>query len=156
MDGDNFRRLITRDLSFSPEGRSENLRRAGCMAQLLAGGGTNVVAAFVSPYRADRTRIRELFPLGAFAEAFVRCPVEICEERDPKGQYALARTGKIPNFTGVSDPYEAPMYPDLVLDTNHEDVETCVGQLEALAFQLEATAGKAVQPQFHGTIMSAR
>jgi adenylylsulfate kinase len=156
MDGDHFRQVISRDLGFSSEDRSENLRRAGSVARLLVGGGTNVVAAFVSPYRADRTGIRELFPSGNFAEVFVRCPLEVCEERDPKGLFARARRGEIPNFTGISDPYEAPLYPDLELDTDHDCIETCVKQLEALALRLEANAGEPSLPQFHKPTMAAR
>jgi adenylyl-sulfate kinase len=132
MDGDRFRQAFGGVLGFTPEDRSENLRRAGSLAELLVGGGTNVVAAFVSPYEADRNRIRELFPSGTFAEVFVRCPLEVCEERDRKGQYAKARGGEIPNFTGISGPYEDPLCPDLVLNTDLDNVEACVGQLEAL------------------------
>jgi adenylyl-sulfate kinase len=156
MDGDHFRQVVSRDLGFSSADRSENLHRVSSLAQLLVEGRTNVVAAFVSPYRADRIRIRELFPSGTFAEVFVRCPLEICEERDPKGLYARARCGEIPNFTGISSPYEAPLYPDLVLDTEHDDVESCVKQLEALALGLEATAAEPSYPQLHRTTMAAR
>lgn len=156
MDGDHFRQVIGRDLGFTAEDRSENLRRAGSLARLLVNGGTNVVAAFVSPYREDRTRIRELFQSGTFAEVFVRCPLQVCEERDPKGLYARARCGKILNFTGISDPYETPLNPDLVLDTDHDDVGACVEKLEALALRLQATAEEPSFPQILNTTMMAR
>jgi adenylyl-sulfate kinase len=156
MDGDHFRQVVGKDLGFTPEDRSENLRRAGSLARLLVDGETNVVAAFVSPYQEDRTRIRELFQFGTFAEVFVRCPLQLCEARDPKGLYARARCGKISNFTGISDPYETPVDPDLVLDTDHDDVEACVEKLEALALRLQATAGETSFPQIHNTTMMAK
>jgi adenylylsulfate kinase len=156
MDGDHFRQIVGKDLGFTPEDRSENLRRAGTLARLLVDGGTNVVAAFVSPYQEDRTLIREHFEPGTFAEVFVRCPLQVCEERDPKGLYARARCGEIPNFTGISDPYETPLNPDLVLDTDHDDLEACVEKLEALALRLQATAEEPSFPQIHNTTMMAQ
>jgi len=149
LDGDDFRQVFCRDLVFSPEDRSENLRRAGSLARMLVNGGTNVVAAFVSPYRADRRLIRELFPSGTFAEVFVRCPLQVCEERDPKRLYARARCGEIPNFTGISDPYEAPLSPDLILNTDLENVS-------ALALRLQATAGEPSFTRLHRTTMDTR
>ena len=138
LDGDIFRKEISCDLGFSAEDRAENLRRASSVARLLLDGGTNVAAAFVSPYRADRDRIRAMFASGSFAEVYVRCPLEICEERDPKGLYARVRVKGIANFTGISDPYEEPLNAELVLDTDRDTVEVCVAQLEALVHQLQA------------------
>lgn len=138
LDGDEFRRVFGADLGFTAEDRSENLRRASCLAHYMVSRGTNVVASFVSPYRADRERIRELFPSGNFMEVFLRCPLDVCEERDPKGLYARARRGEITSFTGISDPYEDPRHADLVLDTDLNDIETCVEQLEAITLRLLA------------------
>ncbi len=137
LDGDHFRRILGADLGFTATDRAENLRRAGSVARLLVEGGTAVVAAFVSPYQADRNRIRDLFPPGTFAEVFVRCPLEVCEKRDTKGLYARVRRGEISDFTGISAPYEEPKFAELVLDTELENVEGCVDRLEALALQLE-------------------
>jgi len=138
LDGDEFRRAFGADLGFTAADRSENLRRAARLAHFMVSSGTNVVASFVSPYRADRERIRELFPAGNFMEVFLRCPLEVCEERDPKGMYARARRGEIMRFTGISDPYEDPLHADLVLDTDLNDVEACAEQLEALTLRLFA------------------
>jgi adenylylsulfate kinase-like enzyme len=117
---------------------------------LLVDGGTCVVAAFVSPYRTDRDSIRALFPSHRFAEVFVRCPLGVCEERDPKGLYLRARAGRISDFTGVSSPYEEPLNPELILDTNRNDVKFCVAKLKELAMRLSNesadTADRAALP----------
>jgi len=147
MDGDRFRKVLGQDLGFTQHDRAENLRRAGAMAQLLVEAGTNVVAAFVSPYQADRQRIRELFPKGSFAEVFVRCPLGVCESRDPKGLYVRARDGRIPNFTGISDPYEEPGSPELVLDTNLSSVDECLAELERLVCRLQNYALESNEPE---------
>ncbi len=106
-------------LGFGPEDREENIRRVGCVAELFASAGLIVLTAFVSPYRIDRDRVRKWVTRHGqgedFLEIFVDTPLEVCESRDPKGLYKQARAGKIPNFTGISDPYEAPLWPELRL-----------------------------------------
>lgn len=133
LDGDHLREGLCADLGFSPEARRENLRRAGALAQWLVEAGCGVIASFVSPYRADRDRIRDLFDPGSFAEVHVKCPLDVCERRDPKGLYARARSGVLADFTGVSAPYEEPLSPELVLDTSKLIPEACLAELEALA-----------------------
>lgn len=133
LDGDHLREGLCADLGFSPEARRENLRRAGALAQWLVEAGCGVIASFVSPYRADRDRIRGLFEPGTFAEVHVKCPLEVCEHRDPKGLYARARSGALPDFTGISAPYEEPLAPELVLDTSAVDRDACLAALETLA-----------------------
>ncbi len=124
LDGDNLRGGINADLGFSPEDRAENIRRVGELAALMSRAGTLVVTAFISPYRSDRARARAA--AGTFHEIHIKADLEICERRDPKGLYARARAGEIPDFTGVSAPYEAPEAPELVIDTAAGDVESCV------------------------------
>jgi adenylylsulfate kinase len=136
LDGDRLRRGLCADLGYTEQDRRENLRRAGEVATLLAQAGCGVVASFVSPYREDRVRIRARFAPGRFAEVYVRCPLAVCEARDPKGLYARARAGELPRFTGLSDPYEEPLAPELVLDTDRETPEACLGRLEALVRRL--------------------
>jgi adenylyl-sulfate kinase len=143
LDGDRFRRILGNDLGFTAADRAENLRRASSVASLLVEGGTAVVAAFISPCVADRDSIRALFPSGTFVEVFVRCPLEVCEERDTKGLYARARRGEIADFTGISAPYEEPTSAEMVIDTNEEALEACVSRLEALALQLQLNVGTA-------------
>lgn len=125
LDGDNVRFGLCRDLGFSPQDRAENIRRVGEVAKLFADACVVVLTAFVSPYRADRDAVRALLPPGAFLEALVDTPIEVCEARDPKGLYGRARAGLIPEFTGVSAPYEAPLEPELRLPTAEEDVDAC-------------------------------
>jgi len=115
LDGDNLRGRINRDLGFSPEDRKENVRRIGDMAQLFVEAGIIVLVAVISPYAEDRDAARALVPEGRFLEIFVDTPLEICEQRDPKGLYRKARAGKIQEFTGVDAPYEPPRSPELVL-----------------------------------------
>ena len=124
LDGDNLRFGLNSDLSFSPEDRAENIRRAGEVAALLRDAGAVVLASFVSPYRRDRDRARSLHPDGSFVEVFVDAPLSVCEQRDPKGLYARARSGAIADVTGVSAPYEAPTDPEMRIDTSAIDVET--------------------------------
>ncbi|MBN2653625.1 MAG: adenylyl-sulfate kinase [Nitrospirae bacterium] len=118
LDGDNVRYGLNKDLGFSEDDRRENLRRIGEIAKLFVDAGVITIAAFISPYRYDRRMIRSLFSEKGFIEIYVRCPLEVCEERDPKGLYKKARKGEIPNFTGVSDPYEIPEHPELIVDTS--------------------------------------
>ncbi len=122
LDGDNIRHGLNSDLGFSPEDRNENIRRIGEVAKLLAQNGVIALTAFISPYRADRDRNRAINETGDFIEVFVDCPLDVCESRDPRGLYAKARAGQIPEFTGVSAPYEPPESPELVLRTADEDV----------------------------------
>jgi adenylylsulfate kinase len=134
LDGDNVRHGLNKNLGFSPEDRTENIRRIGEVAKLFNDAGIVVFTAFISPYREDRDAVRELMPDGDFVEVFVDADVATCEDRDPKGLYKKARAGEIPEFTGISAPYEAPERPELVLDTGaqsvRESVERLVGYLE--------------------------
>ncbi len=128
LDGDNVRLGLNRDLGFSPEDRIENVRRVGEVCRLFQDAGLVVLSAFISPYQADRELARALHPIGAFSEVFVDTPLEVCEGRDVKGLYAQARTGELPEFSGVSAPYEAPDAPDLRLDTSGP-VGSCVAAI---------------------------
>lgn len=121
LDGDVVRKTLTKDLGFSREDRDENLRRIGELARQLTSQGKIVLATFVSPYRDRRDKIRASIP--AFYEVFARCPVEVCIKRDVKGMYKQALEGRLKGFTGVDDPYEDPLQPDLILDTDKETVE---------------------------------
>ncbi|MDD5247612.1 MAG: adenylyl-sulfate kinase [Rhodocyclaceae bacterium] len=118
FDGDNVRHGLCADLGFSPADRRENLRRIGEMARLFVDAGVIALTAFISPMRADRERVRQIVGPARFVEVFVSCPLEVCEQRDVKGMYRRARAGEIPEFTGVSAPYEAPEAPALVVDTS--------------------------------------
>ncbi len=129
LDGDNVRHGLNKDLGFSPEDRNENIRRIGEVAKLFTEAGVVNITAFISPYRVDRDRVREIMADGDFIEAFVDCPVEVCEERDPKGLYKKARAGEIPEFTGVSAPYEKPDKPELTLKTGETSKEDALVQL---------------------------
>jgi adenylylsulfate kinase len=131
LDGDNIRHGLNRDLGFSPEDREENIRRIGEVAKLMSDAGLIALTAFISPYRADRDRNRALVPPGDFVEVYCRCSVDACEQRDPKGLYKKARAGLIPEFTGISAPYEAPERAELVLDTERHSPEACVEQILA-------------------------
>ncbi len=122
LDGDNVRYGLCRDLGFSPEDRTENIRRIGEVCKLFTDAGTLTLAAFVSPYRADRQQVRGLLASGDFVEVYVAADLSVCESRDPKGLYKKARAGEIPEFTGISAPYEAPEQPELALRTDQEDV----------------------------------
>ena len=129
LDGDNVRHGLNKNLGFSPEDRTENIRRIGEVAKLFAETGVIVLTSFISPYRADRDSARELHGDGDFLEVFVDADVATCEQRDPKGLYKKARAGEIPEFTGISAPYEAPEKPELVLDTAKLSVEESVAEL---------------------------
>lgn len=118
FDGDNVRHGLCSNLGFSAQGRAENIRRIGEMAKLFIEAGVIALTAFISPFRADRQRVRELVADGDFLEIYCRCSLEVCEQRDVKGLYRRARQGEIKEFTGISSPYEAPVNPDLVLDTD--------------------------------------
>jgi adenylylsulfate kinase len=129
LDGDNIRHGLNKNLGFSPEDRAENIRRIGEVAKLFTDAGVIVLTSFISPYRADRDAARALLPDGDFVEVHVAASIETCESRDVKGLYAKARAGEIPEFTGISAPYEAPESPELVLDTNRQSVADSVEQI---------------------------
>lgn len=123
LDGDNIRMGLNKNLGFSAEDRAENIRRIGEVAKLFADAGIITATAFISPYLADRDKVRALMGQGGFVEIYVNATVETCEARDPKGLYKKARAGEIKNFTGISDPYEAPVNPELVLDSNNKGID---------------------------------
>jgi len=123
LDGDNVRVGLCKDLGFSIEDREENIRRLGEVLKLFVDAGIIVLSAFVSPYRADRNRIREIVENGEFIEVFVDCPVEECEKRDVKGLYKKAREGIIKGFTGIDDPYEEPLAPEITIKTNQLGID---------------------------------
>ncbi len=127
LDGDNVRFGLNRDLGFSPEDREENIRRVGEVCRLMNDAGMVVLSSFISPYRRDRDEVRKLHEEGTFLEVFVDTPLEVCEQRDVKGLYAKARAGEIPEFSGVSAPYEAPEEPDLRIDTTTGSIADCAG-----------------------------
>jgi adenylylsulfate kinase len=131
LDGDNVRFGLNKDLGFSPADRTENIRRIGEVAKLFADSCAITLTAFISPYREDRDKVRAIMPAGSFVEAYVNASVEVCEERDPKGLYKKARAGQIPEFTGISAPYEAPEAPELELRTGEHDLEACAQQVIA-------------------------
>jgi adenylylsulfate kinase len=122
LDGDNIRHGLNKDLGFSPEDREENIRRIGEVAALFTQAGVIAMTAFISPYRADRDKARAVAGEGCFVEVYLKCDLAVCEERDPKGLYKKARTGEIPEFTGISAPYEEPLKPELVIDTAVDDL----------------------------------
>jgi bifunctional enzyme CysN/CysC len=130
LDGDNVRDGLNANLGFSPEDRAENIRRVGEVAGLFADAGFVVISSFISPYRADRERARRAAG-GSFHEVYIEAPLELCERRDPKGLYRRARTGEIPEFTGISSPYEPPESPELVVRTDLLGVEECLSELAA-------------------------
>jgi adenylylsulfate kinase len=125
LDGDNVRQGLNANLGFSPEDRTENIRRIGEVAKLFNDAGVIVLTAFISPYREDRDQVRDTLPDGTFLEILVDCPLDECERRDVKGLYKKARAGEIPEFTGISAPYEAPVKPELVVKTAEHDVAAC-------------------------------
>lgn len=129
FDGDNVRHGLCSDLGFSEEDRSENLRRIGEMVKLFTEAGVMALTAFISPFVKDRERVRNLLPHGDFLEIYCRCSLTVCEERDVKGLYKRARAGEIKEFTGISSPYEEPLNPELVLETDQQSIDQCVDQV---------------------------
>lgn len=129
LDGDNIRHGLNKNLGFSDEDRTENIRRIGEVSKLMVDAGLFTLTAFISPFRADRDEVRQLVENGEFIEVYVKASVETCEERDPKGLYKKARAGEIKDFTGIDSPYEEPADPEIVLDTNISSVEEAVRQL---------------------------
>jgi adenylyl-sulfate kinase len=137
LDGDNVRHGLNGDLGFSAEDRTENIRRIGEVCRLMHDAGLVVLASFISPYAADRDRVRGLHPEGGFVEVFVDTPLDVCEARDPKGLYVKARAGDIPDFSGISAPYEAPTRPEVHLHTAEASLTQSVDEvLAALAPRL--------------------
>ncbi len=131
LDGDNVRHGLCADLGFSLADRNENLRRVGAVASLMVDAGLIVLSAFVSPLQQQRDLIRAQLPPGRFIEIHVATPLAVCEQRDVKGLYQKARRGEIANFTGISDPYEAPTAAELVIDTSERSVEAAVADILA-------------------------
>jgi len=129
LDGDNIRMGLCKDLGFSEEDRGENIRRIGEVSKLFVDNGCIVLSAFVSPYIVDRDGVRGLVEEGEFVEVFVDAPLEVCEERDVKGLYKKAREGVIKGFTGIDDPYEAPLNPEVTIDTSKLSLEESVDVL---------------------------
>jgi adenylyl-sulfate kinase len=129
LDGDNMRHGLCSDLGFTPEARKENIRRIGEVARLFADAGFVCITAFISPYRSDRDLARKIVPPGKFIEVYVNSPLDVCEQRDPKGLYAKARSGLLKNFTGVSAPYEPPLNPEIELRTDTMSVADCVAAI---------------------------
>jgi len=122
LDGDNIRHGLNKNLGFSPEDRTENIRRIGEVSKLFVDAAVFALTAFISPYRADRDQVRALAP-ERFVEIYCQCSLDVCEQRDPKGLYKKARAGQIPEFTGISAPYEEPLSPELVVQTDQESLE---------------------------------
>ena len=129
LDGDNIRYGLNRDLGFSPKDREENIRRIGEVAYLFSQAGIINMTAFISPYRADRKKARDLANEGEFIEIFCKCALEACEKRDKKGVYKKARAGEILEFTGISSPYEEPQDPEITIETDRETIEESVNKI---------------------------
>ena len=141
LDGDNIRHGLNKNLGFSPEDREENIRRIGEVAKLFTDAGLITMTAFISPYRQDRDKARVLLAAGEFIEIFVKVPLDVAEERDPKGLYKKARTGEIQEFTGISAPYEEPLHPELVIDTSQLNLEKSVDTILQYLEKMKIVAG---------------
>ncbi|MBI3541175.1 MAG: adenylyl-sulfate kinase [Deltaproteobacteria bacterium] len=135
LDGDNIRHGLNSNLGFSPEDRKENIRRIGEVSKLFCESNIVTLTAFISPYCADREMVRKLVPEGRFIEVYCDIPIETCEQRDPKGLYKKARAGQIPDFTGISAPYEAPLHPELALKTGTETLEESTRRVLSLLIE---------------------
>lgn len=129
LDGDNIRTGLNAGLGFSEGDRKENIRRIGEVSKLMFDAGLIVITAFISPFKSDRDQVRALFNPGEFWEVFISCPLEICKQRDPKGLYQKATQGNLPQFTGISSPYEEPEKPELVVRSDLLSVEDCVSAI---------------------------
>lgn len=129
LDGDNIRLGLNKDLGFSEEDRTENIRRIGEVSKLFVDSGQFVLTAFISPFRVDRQMVRDLLEEGEFIEVYINCPLAECEVRDPKGLYDKARKGIIKDFTGIDSPYEEPEQPEIILESGRYTVEECVNQV---------------------------
>ncbi|WP_417393469.1 adenylyl-sulfate kinase [Gimesia sp.] len=131
LDGDNIRMGLNKNLGFSPEDRTENIRRIGEVSKLYTDAGTLVMTAFISPYREDRDQVREILGDGEFIEVYVKASLETCEGRDPKGLYKKARAGEIKGFTGIDAPYEEPEKAELVLDSDGKGIDDLADEVVA-------------------------
>ncbi|MBU8916991.1 adenylyl-sulfate kinase [Bacillus sp. FJAT-29953] len=129
LDGDNIRHGLNKDLSFGVSDRKENIRRIGEVAKLFVDSGQIVSSAFISPFLEDRAQVRNMFENGEFIEIYLNCPIQICEDRDPKGLYRKARIGEIPEFTGISSPYEIPDNPEIIIETGRMSIEESVKEI---------------------------
>ncbi len=129
LDGDNVRHGLNKNLGFSAADRAENIRRIGEVGKLFADAGVIAITCFISPYRADRDAARAMHPDGGFVEIIVDCPIELCEQRDPKGLYKKARAGQLKGFTGIDDPYEPPLKPELVLDAGTKPADVLADEV---------------------------
>jgi adenylylsulfate kinase len=129
LDGDNIRLGLNKDLGFGEKDRKENIRRIGEVAKLFVDSGQVVLTAFISPFEEDRNQVRQLMEDSEFIEVYVKCPLDECEKRDPKGLYQKARKGEIKKFTGIDSPYEEPKNPELILETNKFPLNCCVTQI---------------------------
>jgi adenylylsulfate kinase len=129
LDGDNIRNGLNKDLSFTDEGRVENIRRIGEVSRLFVDAGIIVLSAFISPFAADREQVRSIVGAENFIEVFVDAPLEVCEQRDVKGLYKKARAGEVKNFTGIDSPYEPPVQPDVHIPTHLQNVEESMEML---------------------------
>lgn len=138
LDGDNVRHGLCRDLGFSDAERQENIRRVGEVSKLMADAGLITLAAFISPFRADRRIVREIMPEGQFVEVFVDAALTVCQDRDPKGLYAKAARGEIKQFTGIDSPYEIPQKPEVHIRAGEVSVAQAVNQLLAYLHQIGA------------------
>lgn len=132
LDGDNIRSGLNKDLTFTDEGRVENIRRIGEVSKLMLDAGLIVLSAFISPFRSEREQVKKIVGAENYVEVFVDTPLEVCEQRDVKGLYKRARTGEVKNFTGISSPYEAPEKPDLIIKTDQTDIQQSTGLLMKL------------------------
>lgn len=132
LDGDNVRHGLCGDLGFSKADRQENIRRIGEVSKLFVEAGVIVLTAFISPFRADRQRVKTLVGEDDFLEIYCKCSLDVCEQRDTKGLYKKARAGLIRDFTGISSPYEEPEVPDLVVDTSFHSMDVCLAKIVAL------------------------
>ncbi len=151
FDGDNVRHGLCSDLGFSREDRKENIRRIGEMVKLFLETGIIGLAAFISPYRNDRRRVRNLVSGGDFIEIYCRCSLEVCEKRDTKGLYSRARAGEIKEFTGISAPYEEPENADIIVDTDKVPLKECVEKI--LGLIQEKKSSKAISPKIKNKVI---
>ncbi|SFW14396.1 adenylyl-sulfate kinase [Nitrosovibrio sp. Nv17] len=159
LDGDHLRYGLCSDLGFSARDRSENIRRAGEAARLFLEAGVITLAAFISPFRPDRARVRALVSEDEFLEIHCRCPLAVCEKRDVKGLYKRVRAGEISDFTGISSPYEEPIDPELVLDTASLSLERCVASVMELLHDRDVVGSTQLEhecPRSGGRQESAR
>jgi len=129
LDGDNVRMGLNKDLGFSDDDRKENIRRIAEVAKLLSDAGVIVITAFISPFREERAKAKEIIGKDNFLEVYVDAPLRVCEDRDPKGLYKKARSGEIPMFTGIDSPYEEPLSPDFLVNTENDTIDGCTNVL---------------------------